>query len=75
MERKRGIVCEILDKGLDALNSPEKLAEASPAQITTALGTLIDKWTAMGAGIRNDAEEDALSRSLRELGERLESDD
>lgn len=75
MERKRGIVCEILDKGLDALNSPEKLAEASPAQITTALGTLIDKWTAMGAGIRNDAEEDALSRSLRELGKELESDD
>lgn len=74
MERKRGIVCEILDKGLDALNSPEKLAEASPAQITTALGTLIDKWTAMGAGIRNDAEEDALSRSLRELGKELESD-
>lgn len=75
MERKRGIVCEILDKGLDALNSPDKLAEASPAQITTALGTLIDKWTAMGAGIRNDAEEDALSRSLRELGEGLESDE
>lgn len=75
MERKRGIVCKILDKGLDALNSPEKLAEASPAQITTALGTLIDKWTAMGAGIRNDAEEDALSRSLRELGKELESDD
>ena len=75
MEEKRDIVCQILDKGLDALNSPEKLAEASPAQITTALGTLIDKWTAMGAGIRNDAEEDALSRSLRELGERLESDD
>lgn len=75
MESKRGIVCEILDKGLGALNSPEKLAEASPAQITTALGTLIDKWTAMGHGIRDDGEEDALSRSLRELGKELESDD
>lgn len=75
MESKRGIVCEILDKGLDALNSPDKLTGASPAQITTALGTLIDKWTAMGHGIRDDGEEDALSRSLRELGERLESDD
>lgn len=75
MESKRGIVCEILDKGLDALNSPDKLAEASPAQITTALGTLIDKWTAMGHGIRDDGEEDALSRSLRELGKELESDD
>lgn len=75
MESKRDIVCKILGKGLDALNSPDKLAEASPAQITTALGTLIDKWTAMGHGIRDDGEEDALSRSLRELGKELESDD
>ena len=35
---ERSIVCEILGKGLDALNSPDKLASASPAQITTALG-------------------------------------
>lgn len=44
MESKRGVVCAIIEKGLAALNDPEKLAEASPAQITTALGTLIDKW-------------------------------
>ena len=75
MDSKKSVVCEILGKGLSILNDEEKLRDASPAQITTALGTLIDKWTAMGAGIRNDAEEDALSRSLRELGERLESDD
>ena len=47
MESKRDIVCEILDKGLEALNTPEKLKEATPAQITTALGTLIDKWSAI----------------------------
>lgn len=74
MESKRDIVCEILGKGLEALNSPEKLAEASPTQITTAMGTLIDKWTAIGGNIGNDAEEDALSRSLRKLAEELESD-
>ncbi|NBJ89861.1 helix-turn-helix domain-containing protein [Acutalibacter sp. 1XD8-36] len=45
MESKRNVVCEILGKGLDVLNDEEKLKEASPAQITTALGTLIDKWT------------------------------
>lgn len=45
MDSKRDVVCEILGKGLDALNSPNKLAEATPAQITTAMGTLIDKWT------------------------------
>lgn len=75
MESKREIVCEILGKGLDALNSPDKLAEASPAQITTAMGTLIDKWTSVGGSIGDQAEEDALSRSLRELGEGLESDE
>ena len=45
MDSKRGVVCEIIGKGLAALNDPEKLAEATPAQITTAIGTLIDKWT------------------------------
>lgn len=45
MDSKRDIVCEILGKGLDVLNDEEKLKEATPAQITTAIGTLIDKWT------------------------------
>lgn len=45
MESQRGLVCQIIQKGLDALNSPDKLKEATPAQITTALGTLIDKFT------------------------------
>lgn len=37
-------VCDIIGNGLVALSSPEKLKKASPVQITTALGTLIDKW-------------------------------
>ena len=44
MESQRDIVCQIIGKGLAVLNDPEKLAEATPSQITTALGTLIDKW-------------------------------
>ena len=44
MESQKRIVCEIISKGLTALNDPEKLAAANPSQITTALGTLIDKW-------------------------------
>lgn len=75
MESKRGIVCEILGKGLEALNDPEKLKEATPVQITTAMGTLIDKWTAISGGPADTAKEDDLSRSLRELGQELESDD
>lgn len=45
MDSQREMVCQIIGKGLAALNDDEKLASATPAQITTALGTLIDKWT------------------------------
>ena len=45
MESQKMLVCEIIGKGLSALNDPDKLADATPAQITTAMGTLIDKWT------------------------------
>ena len=75
MESKRNIVCEILGRGLDALNDTEKLKGATPAQITTAMGTLIDKWTAKSGGPADTAKEDDLSRSLRELGKELESDE
>ncbi len=54
MESQKGLVCEIIGKGLAALNDPEKLAEATPAQITTAMGTLIDKWT----DIKGEGKED-----------------
>lgn len=74
MESKRGIVCEILGKGLEVLNSPDKLKEATPAQITTAMGTLIDKWTAISGGPADTEKEDDLSRSLKEMANELESD-
>ena len=68
MESKRGVVCAIIEKGLAALNDPEKLAEASPAQITTALGTLIDKWAPKGQPItgKDQVEDDPITKSLKE---------
>lgn len=60
MDNKRDIVCEILGKGLNALNSPEKLAEATPAQITTAMGTLIDKWTETAEKQRGSADREGV---------------
>ena len=75
MESQKNVVCEIIGKGLAALNDPEKLAEASPSQITTALGTLIDKWAMVSGSPADTAKDDALSQSLRELAEGLESDD
>lgn len=47
MDKQKGVVNEIISKGLAVLNDPDKLAEASPSQITTALGTLIDKFCAV----------------------------
>lgn len=76
MESRRQVVCEIIEKGLNALNSEEKLAEATPAQITTALGTLIDKFTAINAASVEDVrKDDELSRSLKELAKEMESNE
>ena len=75
MESLRGLVCEIISKGLAVLNDEEKLREATPAQITTALGTLIDKWTAVSGSAADEIKEDGLSKSLREMAGELESDD
>lgn len=74
MESQKTVVCEIIEKGLAALNDPEKLAQATPSQITTALGTLIDKWAMIRGSPADTAKEDDLSRSLREMAEELESD-
>lgn len=74
MESKRNAVCEIIDVGLRVL--PEKIVAAKTAtEVTTALGTLIDKWSAVSGISGDEVREDGLSRSLREMAEELESDD
>ena len=75
MDSQKNLVCEIIAKGLAALNEPDKLAGASPSQITTAIGTLIDKWAMISGGPSDNGKEDELSKSLREMAEELESDD
>lgn len=45
METKKNTVNQIIDKYLIALLNDEKIERATPAQLTTALGTLIDKFT------------------------------
>ena len=67
MESQKGLVCEIIGKGLNALNDPDKLKEATPAQITTALGTLIDKWAPKGqpVGEKDQMEDDPITKALK----------
>lgn len=74
MEGKRKAVCDIIEVGLSVL--PEKIKTAkSASEVTTALGTLIDKWATVSGGPADTAKEDELSKSLREMAEELESDD
>lgn len=75
MEQKKAIVCEIIGKGLDVLNDEEKLKMASPVQITTALGTLIDKFTAFESAPADEEHEDELSRSLKEIAKELDNEE
>ena len=75
MERQRDDVCEVLGICLSELKKAERYEKTPPQQIATTMAILIDKYTAFGGGPRDEAEEDDLSRSLRELGKELESDD
>lgn len=53
MDRQRDAVCEIIGVGLEVL--PEKLRGAkSASEVTTALGTLIDKWADLKGMDRKD---------------------
>lgn len=56
MDSRKELVCSFIGKGLEMLNDPDKLAAANLIQITTAMGTLIDKWTMVQekAGDNND---------------------
>ena len=74
MNDHKDLVCSFIGKGLEMLNDPEKLAAANLSQITTAMGTLIDKWAMISGGPSDNCKEDELSKSLREMAEELESD-
>lgn len=55
MEAKRDVVNEIITNGLTALADPEKMRAARPDHITTALGTLIDKFVPIETGKKGAA--------------------
>ena len=75
MDAHKDLVCSFIGKGLEMLNAPDKLASANLSQITTAMGTLIDKWAMIGGSPADTIKDDALSQSLREMAEDLDSDD
>lgn len=71
MDSKKERVQEIIDVYLGVLTDPEKLEGATLQQITTALGTLIDKWTVIddrkkGNSFHQTVEDDPITKSLKE---------
>lgn len=46
MDRQKDKVCGVLDKYLEAMQDSEKIGRATLPQIATAMGILIDKYTA-----------------------------
>lgn len=75
MESQKEAVCDFLGLAMEQLRNPDKLKKAQLQQIATTMAIVIDKYTGFGGGPKDEIEEDGLSRSLRELGEGLESDD
>lgn len=74
MESQKEDVCNFLGLAMEQLRNPDKLEKAQLQQIATTMAIVIDKYTAFGGGPKDEVEEDGLSRSLRELGEEMESD-
>ena len=73
MESRKGFICEIIHKGLEALNKPGKLDEASPAQISTMIGTLLDKaaqYTNNGTISPDMAEDNRILAQMFKRGDR-----
>ena len=76
MERQKNGICEILDICLNELKNPEKYAKVPPQQIATTMAILIDKYTADNGKTPDtpEAEDDALTASLKELARELEQE-
>ena len=74
MDSQRDDVCKVLGICLSELKKAERYEKTPPQQIATTMAILIDKYTSFGGGPKDEAEEDGLSRSLRELGEGIKSD-
>lgn len=67
MDTKKDVVCAIIEDYLDALRDPEKIEKATTVQLSTTLGTLIDKWTNTKQ-INGDlqTEDDPITKALKE---------
>ena len=74
MERQTDTVKQIIDEYLKALLLPEKIKAASPSQLSTVIGTLVDKYMMIADYQKSTPrEDDPLTKSLREEAERMDN--
>lgn len=67
METKKAVVNKVIDRYLEALLDEDKISRATTSQITTALGTLLDKWAPRDKAASAAADgDDPLTRALKE---------
>lgn len=57
MDSKKELVCTFIDTYMDEMLKPEKLERATVNQLSTALGTVIDKFTMSKNGMSLEIED------------------
>ena len=66
MDKKKDVVCEIIDEYLLALTDPERLKESGTREIATALGIIIDKFT-KASGERDTGQIDEILTAVKRI--------
>lgn len=69
MDSKKNDVCALLEKLLAAMNDPDKIAATSLSQLATAMGIVIDKYTANEAPQHSGVAVNNLFEAIDSIGE------
>lgn len=72
MDSKKNDVCGLIDKLLAAMADDEKLASATVNQLATAMGIVIDKYTANEAIKPSDTKETNFFEAIRSAGKEVD---
>lgn len=72
MDSKKNDVCALIDKLLAAMADDDKLAAATVNQLATAMGIVIDKYTANEAFKSSDTKENNLFEAITAAGKEVD---
>lgn len=75
LESKRGEAQDLLGLYLQAMADPDKIAEATLPQLSTAFGTIVDKFAMLGDQSGTDIQDDGLLEALSAAADLSPPDD